>query len=78
MVLNIYVYEDFFDIELVMLKVDFLDYGELMMNYVMVLIGVDIVDGQLIKWKVENFWGSKVGEKGYFVMFDVWMDKYCY
>ncbi|HAT54041.1 MAG TPA: aminopeptidase, partial [Lactobacillus sp.] len=30
------------------------------------------------KWKVENSWGDKVGDKGYFVMSDAWMDEYCY
>ena len=40
--------------------------------------GVDLVDGKPTKWKVENSWGNKVGHKGYFVMSDDWMDKYCY
>ncbi|WP_413767927.1 C1 family peptidase, partial [Vibrio vulnificus] len=77
MALNTYAYEDLFDTELAMSKADSLDYGESMMNHAMVLTGVDIVDGQPTKWKVENSWGSKVGEKGYFVMSDAWMDKYC-
>ena len=78
MALNTYAYEDLFDTELAMSKADSLDYGESMMNHAMVLTGADIVDGQPTKWKVENSWGSKVGEKGYFVMSDAWMDKYCY
>lgn len=78
MALNTYAYEDLFDTELAMSKADSLDYGESMMNHAMVLTGVDTVDGQPTKWKVENSWGSKVGEKGYFVMSDAWMDKYCY
>lgn len=49
-----------------------------MMDHAMVLTGVDLVDDQPTKWKVENSWGPKVGTKGYFVMNDAWMDKYCY
>jgi len=49
-----------------------------MMTHAMVLTGVDLVDGQPTKWKVENSWGEKVGTKGYFVMSDAWMDEYCY
>jgi aminopeptidase C len=37
-----------------------------------------IVDGQTTKWKVENSWGEKVGENGFFVMSDAWMDEYTY
>ena len=43
-----------------------------------ILTGVDIVDGQTTKWKVENSWGEKVGENGFFVMSDAWMDEYTY
>lgn len=35
-------------------------------------------NGKAIKWKVENSWGDKVGQKGYFVASDVWMDEYTY
>ncbi|HBM75876.1 MAG TPA: aminopeptidase, partial [Clostridiaceae bacterium] len=30
------------------------------------------------RWKVENSWGEKNGEKGYFVMNDSWFDEYTY
>ena len=76
--LNTYGYEDLFDTDLSMSKADALDYGESMMDHAMVLTGVDLKDDQPTKWKVENSWGDKVGTKGYFVMADDWMDKYCY
>jgi bleomycin hydrolase len=78
MALNTYNYEQLFDTDLSMSKADALDYGESMMDHAMVLTGVDLVDGQPTKWKVENSWGPKVGTKGYFVMSDAWMDKYVY
>ncbi|XRJ96914.1 C1 family peptidase [Latilactobacillus sakei] len=55
-----------------------LDYGESLMTHAMVITGVDIVDGQPTKWKVENSWGDKVGTKGYFVMSDSWFDEFVY
>lgn len=78
MALNTYNYEALFNTELKMSKADALDYGESMMNHAMVLTGVDLVNEQPTKWKVENSWGNKVGTKGYFVMSDEWMDEYCY
>lgn len=45
MVLDVYDMNDFFDIDFMMIKVECLDFGESLMIYVMVLIGVDIVDG---------------------------------
>lgn len=76
--LKTYDYAQLFDTDLEMTKADALDYGESMMDHAMVLTGVDLVDGKPTKWKVENSWGPKVGTKGYFVMSDAWMDKYCY
>lgn len=78
MALNTYDYDRLFKTDLAMSKADALDYGQSMMDHAMVLTGVDLVDGQPTKWKVENSWGPKVGTKGYFVMSDAWMDKYCY
>lgn len=78
MALDAYDVEDLFDVDLTMTKAERLDYGESLMTHAMVLTGVDLIDGQAKKWKVENSWGEKVGEKGFFVMSDEWMDEYTY
>lgn len=78
MALDAYDIEDLFDVDLTMTKAERLDYGESMMTHAMVLTGVDLINNQAKKWKVENSWGEKVGEKGYFVMSDEWMDEYTY
>ncbi|HIY56578.1 MAG TPA: aminopeptidase, partial [Candidatus Tetragenococcus pullicola] len=40
--------------------------------------GVDLIDDKPVKWKVENSWGDKFGDKGYFIMSDDWFDTYLY
>lgn len=70
--------DELFDIDLSMTKAERLDYGESLMTHAMVLTGVDLVDGKPTKWKVENSWGDKIGNKGYFTMSDAWMSEYCY
>ena len=67
------------DIQLTQDKAGRLDYSESLMTHAMVLAGVDLDEnGQAKKWKVENSWGEKVGDKGYFVASDAWMDEYTY
>jgi len=78
MATDVYSKDELFDVDLSMSKAERLDYGESLMTHAMVITGVDLVDGQPTKWKVENSWGDKVGEKGFFVMSDAWMDEYCY
>ncbi|MGY3724062.1 bleomycin hydrolase [Granulicatella balaenopterae] len=70
--------ENLFDVDFTTTKAERLEFGESLMTHAMVLTGVDIVDGKSTKWKVENSWGDKIGDKGFFVMSDEWMDEYTY
>ena len=76
---NVYDFTSSMDINLTQDKAGRLDYSESLMTHAMVLTGVDLdADGKPVKWKVENSWGDKVGQKGYFVASDAWMDEYTY
>ena len=78
MALDAYDINDLFDIDFTMTKAERLDFGESLMTHAMVLTGVDLIDGESTKWKVEYSWGEKVGTNGFFVMSDAWMDEYTY
>ena len=47
-------------------------------NHAMAFIGVDLVDGQPVKWLVENSWGTERGKKGLWTMYDNWFEAYVY
>ncbi len=71
--------EDLFDVKFGMDKAQRLDYGQSQMTHAMVLQGVNIGDdGKPNRWKVENSWGEKSGNKGYFVMTDDWFSEFTY
>jgi bleomycin hydrolase len=60
-------------------KAERLDYGASVMTHAMVFTGVDLEDeGRPRKWRVENSWGEKNGDKGFMVMTDGWFDEYNY
>jgi bleomycin hydrolase len=60
-------------------KAERVDYGHSVMTHAMVFTGVDLdEDGRPIKWRVENSWGDKIGDKGFLVMSDAWFDQYMY
>jgi len=60
-------------------KAERVEYGHSVMTHAMALTGVDLDDrGKPRKWKVENSWGEKVGDKGYFTMNDQWFDEYMF
>lgn len=60
-------------------KADRLIYGHSQMTHAMVFTGVDLGDDdQPRKWRVENSWGDKGGDKGFMIMTDQWFDEYTY
>ena len=62
-----------------MTKADRLEYGDSQMTHAMLLTGVDLTSkNKSRKWRVENSWGKKRGDKGYDIMTDKWFDEYNY
>ncbi|MBN1297284.1 C1 family peptidase [bacterium] len=55
-------------------KTNRLNLGQSRLTHSMVLTGVEIIDKKPVRWKVENSWGTEVGQKGFFVMTDAWFD----
>ena len=55
-----------------------LHHRQTMMTHAMLFTGVDVVDGQPRRWRVENSWGDGNGVKGYYTMNDNWFDEYMF
>ena len=75
---KLYDYELFFGVDSNMDKATRLEYGDSQMTHAMLFTGVDIKNNKSTKWRVENSWGNKSGDKGYFLMSDEWFDEYNY
>ncbi|KAJ4989735.1 peptidase C1-like family protein [Stagonosporopsis vannaccii] len=75
---DLFEYELGFNIKLGMSKAERLQTGESQMTHAMVLTAVHVVDSKPVRWRVENSWSDRVGDKGYFVMSDKWMDEFVY
>jgi bleomycin hydrolase len=59
-------------------KADRLVYHETQMTHAMLFTGVDVVDGDTRKWRVENSWGTDKGNDGFYTMNDSWFDEYVF
>ena len=69
----------FYGTEFSLDKASRLEYGESKMTHAMLFTGVDLDSkGGPKKWRVENSWGERNGEKGYYIMSDEWFDQYLY
>ena len=55
-----------------------MNYKESQMTHAMLFTGVNLVNGKPTRWRVENSWGDKSGDKGYFIMSDRWFDEYMF
>ncbi len=71
-------YYDTFKTDFFMTKEEVLDNYESTINHTVVITGVNLDGDRTTKWKIENSFGDKVGNKGYFVASDTWFDKYAY
>jgi bleomycin hydrolase len=78
MALGLRDYQTLFGVDLTMNKADELLMRGCVANHDMVFVGVDLVDGKPVKWKVENSWGNEKGKDGYWHLYDSWFDKYVY
>jgi len=78
MINDIYDYESFFGVNSNMDKATKLEYGDSQMTHAMLFTGVNLIKNKPTKWRVENSWGTKGGDKGYFLMSDNWFDEYNY
>ena len=76
--MNLYDYEKLFDTKFKMNKASRLEYGDSAMTHAMLFTGVDLKGNTPTKWRVENSWGDKNGDKGYYLMSDSWFDEYNY
>ena len=73
---KLYDYESLLDTTFSMDKGTRLEYGDSLMTHAMLFTGVNLKDKKPTRWRVENSWGEKSGEKGYFLMSDKWFDEY--
>lgn len=55
-----------------------LAYGHTSMTHAMLFTGVDLVRGRPRRWRVENSWGDKDGDKGFYLMNDSWFDEHLF
>ena len=77
--MDVFRLEELLDVEFGMNKAERLEYGESLMTHAMVFLGVNLdEEGRPNRWRVENSWGEKAGEKGYYVMSDRWFDEFMY
>ena len=76
--IKIYDYEKLFNTTFNMNKSTRLEYADSLMTHAMLFTGVDIVKNIPKKWRVENSWGNKNGDQGYYLMSDNWFDEYNY
>ena len=74
---DIYNYRAVYGTDVEMDKAARLNYCQSRMGHAMVFTGVDINDtGEPTSWKVENSWGDKVGDKGFYTMTTEWFKEY--
>ncbi|NBC81997.1 MAG: aminopeptidase [Bacteroidetes bacterium] len=73
-----YRYDQVLDVKFDLSKGERLMYGDSLLTHAMLFTGVNLINGKPNRWKVENSWGEKAGNKGFFVMSDNWFNQFNY
>ncbi len=73
---SLYDYESLYGMDFTLSRKDLFETYSSIPTHNMVFTGIDIVDGKVKKWLVENSWGDTRGKHGYFTMLDDWFDNY--
>lgn len=77
--IDLFDFELFYGTDFPMSKADRLEYGDSQMTHAMLFTGVDLgKKDQSKKWRVENSWGDKFGDKGYDIMTDAWFNEFTF
>lgn len=71
-------YDSVYGADFSMDKASRLEYHQTRMTHAMLFTGVDMVDGKPRRWRVENSWDDKVGDKGFFMMNDSWFAEHMF
>ena len=77
---DLFEYGSVYDVDFDMDKESRVRFGDSAMNHAMAFVGVDVADDGTTtrRWRVENSWGDKIADKGYFTMSDDWFTEYVY
>lgn len=71
-------YGDVLDTKFSLDKGQRLQYGESILTHAMAFTGVNLKEEEPLSWKVQNSWGEKVGEDGFFIMSNDWFKEFNY
>ena len=77
---DLFEYGKVYDVDFDLDKEARVRFGDSAMNHAMAFVGVDVADDGTTtrRWRVENSWGDKIADKGYFTMSDDWFTEYVY
>ncbi len=75
---DLFDYASVYGADFSMNKAERLEYHQTAMTHAMMFTGVDVVGGVPRRWRVENSWDDKVGNKGFFMMNDSWFAEYMF
>ena len=75
---NNYDYDNLFGVDFGMDKKMRIQTFESGSSHGMALMGVDVIDGKVEKWLLENSWGESGFNNGYLIMTDEWFNEYMF
>ncbi len=75
---NLFDYSGVYGADFSLDKAARLEYHQTRMTHAMLFTGVDVLEGKPRRWRVENSWDDKVGDKGFCLMNDSWFAEYMF